>query len=119
MNVETLKKHREKKFKRDLPVYTKFIQKVHKRIEEYDKLNATDYLCEIPYVIIGEPTYNQNDANKLLCDTLKNGGYNIAKINDSWVYINWAHVNLQTKTKNIDKRLNSEYKKQKTYITKY
>ena len=36
--------------------------KINKLSEEYDKLNATDYLCEIPYVIIGEPTYNQNDA---------------------------------------------------------
>lgn len=92
MNTSELQKQRISKFEKSLPLYNNMISKIAMRISESDRLGANDFLCEVPYVIIGEPSYNQSKANTIICNHFLNGRYYVQKINDSWIYINWSHL---------------------------
>lgn len=92
MNLHDLKKQRQTIFDKNLPIYSNLLNKTVKRIKDCDKIGGTDFLCEIPKIVFGEPSYNQKFARDIIIKTLTNGGYNVIYVNESWVYINWVHL---------------------------
>ena len=127
MNVNALKMSRKKRNEDSMYIYIQILDKIWKKIQLYDKNDETNYLYEVPNIILGEPLYDKDVAESLIIRKMKKGGFDTTVYllgEVSYILIDWSvqvkehRGNPSSKGSKKTSRKGVEYKKEGSDIYK-
>ena len=79
------------KFREEL--YTKILNRIHKRIKTVSKQKQNNKFCAyvIPEFILGYPKYNIYECTKFIMEKLHDNGFNLKYTHPNMLWISWMH----------------------------
>ena len=69
--------------------YRKILEQISKKIQVSAQVGNSSLIATIPSFVMGFPTFDRTMAATYIERQLKNGGYNVKRINDIGLLIDW------------------------------
>jgi hypothetical protein len=93
INIDDLYEKKQKKDLKQLSIFNKILQRIHKRITTTAKLKAQEkhIWFVVPEYIFGEPCYDKGDCMGYLVSKLEDNGFHVRYVYPSNLFISWLH----------------------------
>lgn len=110
INIDDLYEKRQQRELRQLGIFNKLLNRVHKRIQTTGRIKTNDkYIWfHVPEYIFGEPLYDKGDCIGYLYTKLEENGFLVKYVHPNTLFVSWVNW--------IPSYVRSEYKK-KTGVT--
>jgi len=126
LNIDELYETKRKSDLNRLQIYSKLLDKIHKKIKIASKQRNNNQFCSfvMPEVLLGYPNYNFTECLTYILDRLDKDGFSTRYIHPNLIFIAWSHwvpdyvrEELKKKTNlEVDSFGNTQEKKDKTVV---
>jgi hypothetical protein len=93
INIDDLYEKKQKKDLKQLSIFNKILNRIHKRITTTAKLKVQEkhIWFVVPEYIFGEPCYDKGDCIGYLVSKLEDNGFHVRYVYPSNLFISWVH----------------------------
>lgn len=93
INIDDLYETNMKRDLRQLSLFNKLLNRVHKRINTNSRMKRNEKFVwfTVPEFLFGEPTYDQGDCIAYLVAKLTDNGFRVQYIHPNTLFISWEH----------------------------
>jgi hypothetical protein len=93
INIDDLYNKRQQKDLKQLSIFNKILNRVHRRITFTSRNKLTDkhIWFTVPEYIFGEPIYDQGDCIGYLVKNLQDNGFDVRYVHPNTLFISWAN----------------------------
>ena len=93
INIDELYEKRQSRELKQVSIFNKILNRIHKRIQFTGKNKTTDkhIWFNVPEYIFGEPIYNKGDCIGYLYTKLQDNGFHIRYMHPNTLFVSWAH----------------------------
>ena len=93
INIDELYETNMKRDLRQLSLFNKLLNRVHKRINTNSRMKRNEKFVwfAVPEFLFGEPTYDQGDCIAYLVAKLVDNGFMVQYIHPNTLFISWEH----------------------------
>jgi hypothetical protein len=93
INIDELYEKKQKKDLKQLSIFNKILNRIHKRITNTAKMkiNEKHIWFVVPEYIFGEPCYDKGDCIGYLVSKLEDNGFHVRYVYPSNIFISWQH----------------------------
>jgi Family of unknown function (DUF5759) len=93
INIDDLYEKKQKKDQKQLSIFNKILNRIHKRITHTakSKLDEKHIWFVVPEYIFGEPCYSKGDCIGYLVAKLEDNGFHVRYVYPSNLFISWLH----------------------------
>jgi hypothetical protein len=93
INIDDLYERRKMRDQKQLSIFNKILNRVHRRITHIGRNKANDkhIWFTVPEYLFGEPLYNKGDCIGYLVSKLEDNGFNVRYVHPSNIFISWNH----------------------------
>lgn len=93
INIDDLYETNMKRDLRQLSLFNKLLNRVHKRINTNSRMKRNEKFVwfTVPEFLFGEPTYDQGDCIAYLVAKLVDNGFRVQYIHPNTLFISWEH----------------------------
>ena len=93
INIDELYEKQKQKDLKQLAIYNKILNRIHKRINHISKSKPTDkhIWFMVPEFIFGEPVYDKGDCTGFLVVKLEENGFHVRYIHPNTLFISWKN----------------------------
>jgi len=93
INIDDLYEKKQKKDLKQLSIFNKILNRIHKRITNTAKLKVQEkhIWFVVPEYIFGEPCYDKGDCIGYLVSKLEDNGFHVRYVYPSNLFISWLH----------------------------
>ena len=93
INIDELYDKKQKRDLKQLSIFNKLLNRVHKRITftSKNKTNDKHIWFTVPEYIFGEPIYDQGDCIGYLVNKLEENGFHVRYIHPNTLFISWSN----------------------------
>lgn len=92
INIDSLYEKRQKRDLKQLSIFNKILNRIHKRIEYTSKnknCNDTHIWYLVPEYLVGEPVYDKGECIGYLVSQLEENGFNVKYVHPQTLFISW------------------------------
>jgi len=93
INIDELYEKKQKKDLKQLSIFNKILNRIHKRITHTAKIKVSEkhIWFVVPEYIFGEPCYEKGDCIGYLVAKLEDNGFHVRYVYPSNLFISWLH----------------------------
>jgi len=93
INIDDLYEKKQKKDLKQLSIFNKILNRIHKRITSTAKLKVQEkhIWFVVPEYIFGEPCYDKGDCMGYLVSKLEDNGFHVRYVYPNNLFISWLH----------------------------
>ena len=93
INIDELFERNQNKESRQLSIFNKILNRIHKRITFTSRYKPKDkhIWFTVPEYIFGEPIYNNGDCIGFLFKKLEENGFSVRYVHPNTMFIGWNH----------------------------
>ena len=93
INIDDLYEKKQKKDLKQLSIFNKILNRIHKRITTTAKIKVQEkhIWFVVPEYIFGEPCYDKGDCIGYLVSKLEDNGFHVRYVYPSNLFISWVH----------------------------
>lgn len=93
VDIDSLFEKKQQKDLKQLSIFNKILNRIHKRINYTAKTKPTDkhLFFTVPEYIFGEPLYNQGDCIGYLVVKLEDNGFDVRYMHPNTIFISWKN----------------------------
>uniref|UniRef100_A0A6C0DSG6 Uncharacterized protein n=1 Tax=viral metagenome TaxID=1070528 RepID=A0A6C0DSG6_9ZZZZ len=93
INIDELFERNQSKEMRQLSIFNKILNRIHKRITFTSRFKPKDQHIwfTVPEYIFGEPIYDNGDCIGFLFKKLEENGFNVRYVHPNTMFITWNH----------------------------
>uniref|UniRef100_A0A6C0JKN5 Uncharacterized protein n=1 Tax=viral metagenome TaxID=1070528 RepID=A0A6C0JKN5_9ZZZZ len=93
INIDDLYEKKQQKDMKQLAIFNKLLNRVHKRITFTSKNRLLDkhIWFTVPEYIFGEPIYDQGDCIGYLVKNLQDNGFDVRYVHPNTLFVSWAN----------------------------
>jgi hypothetical protein len=93
INIDDLYEKKQQKDLKQLSIFNKILNRVHRRITftSKNKLSDKHIWFTVPEYIFGEPIYDQGDCIGYLVKNLNDNGFDVRYVHPNTLFISWAN----------------------------
>ena len=93
INIDDLYEKKQKKDLKQLSIFNKILNRIHKRITMTAKLKVQEkhIWFVVPEYIFGEPCYDKGDCMGYLVSKLEDNGFHVRYVYPSNLFVSWVH----------------------------
>jgi len=93
INIDDLYETNMRRDQRQLSLFNKILNRVHKRINTTSRLKRNEKFVwfTVPEFLFGEPTYDQGDCIAFLVAKLVDNGFRVQYMHPHTLFIGWEH----------------------------
>lgn len=117
LNIDSLYEKRQKRDLKQLSIFNKILNRIHKRIDYTSKnknCNDTHVWFLVPQYLVGEPVYDKGECIGYLVSQLEQNGFFVKYVHPQTLFVSWhnwipSYVRNEIKKKtgvNVDERGN-------------
>ena len=117
LNIDSLYEKRQKRDLKQLSIFNKILNRIHKRIDYTSKnknCNDTHIWFLVPQYLVGEPVYDKGECIGYLVSQLEQNGFFVKYVHPQTLFVSWhnwipSYVRNEIKKKtgvNVDERGN-------------
>ena len=91
LNIDDLYERRKMRDQKQLSIFTKILNRVHRRITHIGRnhINDKHIWFTVPEYIFGEPVYNKSDCIGYLVTKLQDNGFYVRYIHPNTLFVSW------------------------------
>lgn len=91
MNIDNLFAKKQRRDLKQLSIYNKLLNRVHKRINTVarSRANDTHIWYNVPEYIFGEPVYDNGDCTGYLVAQLETNGFHVRYMHPNTLFVSW------------------------------
>lgn len=92
INIDELYDKRQKRDLKQLSIFNKILNRIHKRIQHTAKnKNCNDNFVwfNVPEYLVGEPVYDKGECMGYLVSQLENNGFHVKYVHPNTMFISW------------------------------
>lgn len=93
INIDQLYDKHQKRDLKQLTIFNKILNRIHKRITTTTRTNKTDKFVwfTVPEYIFGEPIYKQGDCIGYLVVKLEDNGFQVKYVHPNTLFVSWEN----------------------------
>ena len=93
MNIDNLFAKKQRRDMKQLSIYNKLLNRVHKRINTIarSRSNDTHIWFNVPEFIFGEPVYDNADCTGYLVAQLEKNGFHVRYMHPNTLFVSWKN----------------------------
>lgn len=93
MNIDNLFAKKQRRDMKQLSIYNKLLNRVHKRINTVarSRSNDTHIWFNVPEYIFGEPVYDNADCTGYLVAQLETNGFHVRYMHPNTLFVSWKN----------------------------
>jgi len=93
VNIDDLFAKKQRKDQKQLSIYNKLLNRVHKRINTTARSRSTDthIWFIVPEYIFGEPVYDNADCTGYLVANLETNGFHVRYMHPNTLFVSWSN----------------------------
>ena len=93
VDIDSLFEKRQRKDLKQLSIFNKILNRIHKRINLTGKTKVKDkhIFFTIPEFLFGEPLYNQGDCVGYLVVQLEENGFHVRYMHPNTLFVSWEN----------------------------
>jgi hypothetical protein len=93
INIDQLYDKHQKRDLKQLTIFNKILNRIHKRITTTTRTNKTDKFVwfTVPEYIFGEPIYKQGDCIGYLVVKLEENGFQVKYVHPNTLFVSWEN----------------------------
>lgn len=93
MNIDNLFAKKQRRDLKQLSIYNKLLNRVHKRINTVarSRSNDTHIWYTVPEYIFGEPVYDNGDCTGYLVAQLETNGFHVRYMHPNTLFVSWKN----------------------------
>lgn len=93
INIDQLYDKHQKRDLKQLSIFNKILNRIHKRITTTTRTNKTDKFVwfTVPEYIFGEPIYKQGDCIGYLVVKLEENGFQVKYVHPNTLFVSWEN----------------------------
>jgi len=93
ISIDDLYQRKQQKDLKQLSIFNKILNRVHKRIQFTSKNKIADkhIWFTVPEYIFGEPIYDQGDCIGYLVKNLQDNGFDVRYVHPNTLFVSWAN----------------------------
>jgi len=92
INIDDLYEKRQKRDLRQVSIFNKILNRIHKRIEATSKnknCNETHIWYLVPEFIVGQPIYDNGECLGYIVSELENNGFFVKYVHPNTLFVSW------------------------------
>lgn len=92
VNIDELYEKRQRRELKQLSIFKKILNRIHKRIEHTAKnkyCKDTHVWFVVPEYLVGEPIYNKGDCIAYIVSELETNGFHVKYVHPNTVFVSW------------------------------
>jgi len=93
INIDELYDKKQKRDLKQLSIFNKLLNRIHKRITftSKNKTNDKHIWFTVPEYIFGEPLYDQGDCIGYLVNKLEENGFHVRYVHPNTLFVSWSN----------------------------
>jgi hypothetical protein len=93
VNIDELYEKKHQRDLKQLSIFNKILNRVHRRIEFTSRRNAKDHYVwfQVPQFIVGESLYNNSHCVAYIVSKLEENGFHVRYVHPNTLFISWEH----------------------------
>jgi Family of unknown function (DUF5759) len=93
VNIDELYERKQQRDLKQLSIFNKILNRIHKRIKFTSRNRATDkhIWFTVPEYIFGEPIYDQGECIGYLFNKLEENGFHVRYIHPNTMFVSWSN----------------------------
>jgi hypothetical protein len=93
VNIDELYYKKQQKDLKQLSIFNKILNRVHRRINftSKNRINDKHIWFTVPEYIFGEPIYDQGDCIGYLVKNLQDNGFDVRYVHPNTLFVSWAN----------------------------